>query len=143
MDSANVDWQEEAIATRQELDVLYRAVGDVAGRATNLSRLALLYVYMMRNEEADAASRQAIDLRESLPPGVALATACGVEASLRMLDRDCGQAVHWSQKSMALACEHGDRQRLCFLLSTLGTALMFIDTKPVVARWRWHWRWPG
>ena len=127
LDSANVDWQDEAIASRQELDVMYRAVGDVVGQATNLSRLALLYVYMMRNEEADAASQQAIDLLESLPPGVALATACGVEASLRMLNRDCEQAVIWSRKSIALAREHGDRQRLCSSLSTLGTALMFID----------------
>ena len=127
LDSANVDWHAEAIAAREELDALYRGAGDVAGEATNLSRLALLYVHMMRNREADAASRRAIELLESLPAGVALATAYGVEASLRMLNRDCEQSVQWSQKSIVLAREHGDRQRLCFSLSTLGTALMFID----------------
>ena len=127
LDSANVDWQTDAIAARHELDALYRRSGDVAGEASNLSRLALLHLYMMCNAEADAASRRAIELLESLPPSAALAAAYGIEASLRMLNRDCAESVEWSRKSIALAREFGDKYRLCLSLSTLGTALLFVD----------------
>lgn len=127
LDCVNVDCHDEAMAARQELDALYRAHGDVAGEAGNLSRIALLYVYMMRNTQADAASRRAIELLETLPRGPALACAYGIEASLRMLDRECEQAADWSRKSIALARAFGDRRRLCFSLATLGMALLFID----------------
>jgi DNA-binding CsgD family transcriptional regulator len=127
LDSGNVDWHDEAIAARRELDTSYRQAGDVVGEAGNLSRIALLHVYMMRNAEADAASRRAIELLESQPPGPALATAYGIEAALRMLNRDCEESADWARKSIALASKYGDRQRLCFSLSTLGIALMFID----------------
>lgn len=127
LDSANVDWNDEALAARLELDTLYRRSGDTEAEAQNLSRLALLHVYMMRNAQADAASRRAIELLESLPPSPALAMAYGVEASLRMLNRDCEESTVWSRKSMLMATQSGDRQRLCLALSTLGTAQMFSD----------------
>ena len=127
LDSANVDWQTDAIEARQELDALYRRSGDIAGEASNLSRLAMLHVYMMRNAEADAASRRAIELLERLPLSAALAAAYGIEASLRMLNRDCAESAEWSRKSIALAREFGDRYRLCLSLSTLGMALLFVD----------------
>ena len=127
LDSVNVDWHDEALAARQELDTLYRESGDTAAQGANLSRLALLHVYMLRDAEADKTILQAIELLERLPPSAVLATAYGVLASLRMLDRDCEQAVQWSEKSIALAREHGDTQRVIFSLSTGGTARMFID----------------
>ncbi len=127
LDSANVDCHDEALAARQELDALYRASGDVGAQGANLSRLALLHVYMMRNAEADATIRKSVELLERLPPGALLATAYGVQASLSMLDRNCEESVEWSQKSIALAREHGDTQRMIFSMSTRATALMFID----------------
>lgn len=127
LDSANVDWNDEALAARLELDARYRRSGEVAAQGQNLSRLALLHVYMMRNAQADAASRRALELLESLPASPALATAYGVEASLRLLDRDCAQSAALSRKSILLATRFEDRQRLCLSLSTLGTALMFGD----------------
>ena len=127
LDSVNVDWNDEALAARLELDSLYRRTREVAAEGKNLSRLALLHVYMMRNAQADAASRRAIQLLESLPPSPARAMVYGVEASLRMLNRDCEESAAWSRKSIDLATRFGDRQRLCLSLSTLGTALMFSD----------------
>ena len=134
LDSANVDWHDEALAARLELDTLHRASGNVAAQGANLSRLALLHVYMMRNAQADATIGRAIELLERLPPGADLATAYGVQASLRMLNRDCEESVAWSEKSIALARAHGDTQRLIFSLSTGGTALMFIDYHAGCAR---------
>jgi len=127
LDSSNVDWHDEAVAARQELDTLYARTGDVIGRSGNLSRLALLHVYMLRNAEADAASRRAIQLLEPLGPSAALATAYGVEASLRLLDRQIPQAQEWSRKSIALARQFDASERLCFSLSTFGMAEMFRD----------------
>ncbi|MES2101632.1 MAG: AAA family ATPase [Pseudomonadota bacterium] len=122
-----VDRHDEAIAAREQLDALYRQRGDTDGEARNLSRLAGLYVQMMRNAEADLASRRAIDLLEALPPGPTLAAAYGTEGILRMLNRDCEESADWSRKAIALARGFDDRPRLCTALSTLGTALMFID----------------
>ena len=56
---------------------------------------AALQLHMLRNAEADAdaASRRTIELLESLPPSAALAAAYDIEASLRMLNRDCAESV--------------------------------------------------
>lgn len=123
----NIAWNDEAITARQELDVSYRRSGDVVAQALNLSRLAGPYVSSLRDVQAAAVSRQAIELLERLPPSAALAAAYGVEAWLRMLFRDCAESVDWSHKAIALAHTFGDRQQLCASLGTLGTALMFVD----------------
>ena len=122
-----VDSHDEAIDARLQLDASFRRAGDVGGEGRNLSRLAILYVFTMRNAEADATSRRAIALLEVEPPGRALAAAYGTEAALRMLNRDCAESAEWSRKAIALARTLDDRLRLCASLSTLGTALMFID----------------
>ena len=64
---------------------LRRVIGELPGTA--------LQLHMLRNADADAASRRAIELLESLPPSAALAVAYGIEASLRMLNRDCAESV--------------------------------------------------
>lgn len=122
-----VDWPEDAIAARLELDTALLRSADPLARAHNLSRLAILYFYMLRNAEADRASRRAIELLEAQPPGRELAAAYGTEASLRMLNRDYNESAEWSRKSIELARALDDRQRLCASLSTLGTALLFVD----------------
>lgn len=125
--SVDIDWHDEAVETRQELDAVYRRSGNIVGEASNLSRLALLHAYVLRNDEANATSRRAIELLESVPAGPALATAYGIEASLRLLDRETAESALWARKSIALARRFDDRRRLCYSLSTLGSALMFHD----------------
>ena len=122
-----IDAQAEATAAREELGARYAHRGDTLNEGRNLSRLALLHVNMMRNAQADAASRHAIALLERLPPGPALADAYEAEASLRMLNRDCEESMRWSRKAIELLRERGDRARLADVLSVLGTAMMFID----------------
>ena len=122
-----LDRHDEAVTARLELDASFERGGDVVGQARNLSRLAQLHVFMMRNSQADAASRRAIEMLEPLPPSPALAAAYGIEAGLRMLNRDCAESVEWGSKAIALARDFGDRYRLCASLSTVGAALMFID----------------
>ena len=122
-----IDDVEEATRARLELDASYRRSDDVRQQAVNLSRLAQLHSQMLRNAQADADSRRAIELLEALPPGAELAAAYGLEASLRMLNRDVRESVAWSRKAIALASDVGDEMQLWMSRSTLGTALLFID----------------
>ena len=121
------DQLDEAISVRLRLDEHYRQVADTAGEAENLSQLAMVHVLALRNAEADAASRRAIDLLQHLPPGVQLANAYRVEAQLRMLNRDCDAAIQWSTQAIELAERFGQRATCAAALGTRGTALLFSD----------------
>jgi DNA-binding CsgD family transcriptional regulator len=118
---------DEAIAAHGRLSDWHRAHADARAEAANLSGLALAQVLALRNAEADAASLQAIALLEALPPGPDLARAWRVEAQLRMLNRDCPEAVGWADKAIALATRLGEREILAEATGTLGTAMLFID----------------
>ena len=118
---------EAAIDAHGRLSDWHRAHPDPRAEAANLSSLALAQVQLLRNAEADAASRRAIDLLEPLPPGPELARAWRVEAQLRMLHRECEAAVGWARRSLALAERLGEREIRAEALGTLGTALLFLD----------------
>ena len=117
----------EAIAARLQIGDLQRRNHDTSGEGMNLSQLALVYVLALRNGDADAASRQAITLLESLPPSVHLASAYRVEAQLRGLNRDFDASVVWGTKAIRLAEGLGDREVSAAARSTLGAAMMFVD----------------
>ena len=117
----------EATAMRLQLSALYRSAADPLREGQNLSQLALVHVLGLRNTEADAASRRAIELLEALPRGVELAAAYRVEAQLRMLNRDCEASVAWSNKAIALAERFAHREILAAAVSTLGAATLFLD----------------
>ncbi|MGZ9074851.1 MAG: ATP-binding protein [Burkholderiaceae bacterium] len=121
------DQLNEAIDARMRLGELYRHSANALGEADNLSQLALVYVLALRNADADAASRKAIELAESQPPGVQLAGAYRVESQLRMLNRDYEASVAWGTKAIRLAEQHGDREILAAAYSALGGATVFID----------------
>ena len=121
------DQLDDTIAARLRLDEFHRRAGDTMREAENLSKLALAYVAALRNAEADAVSRRAIELLESLPPGTQLAAAYRVEGHLRMLNRDYAVSVELSGKAIRLAEHFEQREILAAAISTLGTATMFID----------------
>ena len=111
----------EAIAAREEIAQLL-ADGPAEPRGRNLSELALVLVLALRNAEADARSREAIATLEALPHGAALASAYRVEAQLRMLNRDCAEAVLRGTSAIALARECGDDAVAIAAAGTVGTA---------------------
>lgn len=121
------DQLNEAIDARLRLGELRQRAADRRGEAENLSRLAMVYVLALRNTDADAASRRAIELLEALPPGVELADAYRVEAQLRMLNRDCEASVAWADKAIRLAEQFGLREVQAAAINSLGAATMFID----------------
>lgn len=121
------DQLDEARDARLRLGELHRRADNTLGEAENLSQLALVHVLALRNTDADAASRRAIELLETLPPGVELAGAYRVEAQLRMLNRDCEASIAWATKAIRLAEQLGHREILAAAVGTLGAATMFID----------------
>ncbi|MFL6681413.1 MAG: ATP-binding protein, partial [Burkholderiaceae bacterium] len=118
---------DEAIASHGRLSDWHREHPDPRAEAANLSGLALALVLALRNTDADVASRRAIALLQLLPPGPDLARAYRVEAQLRMLNRDCAEAVDWAQKAIALAERLDEREILAEAIGTLGAANLFID----------------
>jgi DNA-binding CsgD family transcriptional regulator/tetratricopeptide (TPR) repeat protein len=117
----------QAIDAREQIRALLAGRGKTLRDAENLSQLAMLFVLALRNPEADAASRRAIELLETLPPSVQLASAYRAESQLRMLDRDIAQSVKWGEKAIEVARKFDDKRVLAAAYGTLGAALIFID----------------
>jgi DNA-binding CsgD family transcriptional regulator/tetratricopeptide (TPR) repeat protein len=118
---------EEAIDARRTAADLHRQAGNTVGEAQNFSELALAYVRALRVVEADDASVYAIKLLEALGPSAQLAHAYRVQAHIRMLHRDCAQAIVWSNKAIGLAESFGARDVLAAALGALGAATQFVD----------------
>ncbi len=117
----------EAIDARLQLVELQRRGKEASNEGKNLSQLALVYVLALKNADADAASRQAIELLEAQPPSVALAAAYRVEAQLRGLNREFDASVAWGNKAIELAEQFGDHEVTAAARSTLGAATMFLN----------------
>jgi DNA-binding CsgD family transcriptional regulator/tetratricopeptide (TPR) repeat protein len=116
-----------AIPAREAAIALFGKLGDFARQSAALAAHAMPLVRALRNAEADAASQRAIAIAETLPVGPELARAYETEAYLRMLNRDCHEAVTWGQKAIALAEQFHDNEILAAAHSSVGAALLFID----------------
>jgi DNA-binding CsgD family transcriptional regulator len=116
-----------AVEAREEIARLLDGTDDIPRQAHNLSQLALNLSASLRNADADPTSRRAIALMESIPPRSGLAHAYRAEAQVRLLNRDCRESIEWGEKAITLAARQGDHAVLAAALSTLGTALLFID----------------
>ena len=114
---ASVEAREDAIALYRELGNMLR-VGETLSRATNA------YTRLGRNREAEAASREAIEVLETLPLGRELAWAYSVQAYARMLSRDSAEGVAWGRKSAAAAVAIGDTAVEAYALNMIGCSLM-------------------
>jgi DNA-binding CsgD family transcriptional regulator/tetratricopeptide (TPR) repeat protein len=116
-----------AIAAREEAMALFAKLHDPARHAASLARHAMALVRTLRNPQADEASQRAIQIAESLPAGSQRARAYAMQAWLRMLNRDCGDAIAWGEKAMALARHFDDDEVLVMAGNAVGAAMMFGD----------------
>jgi predicted ATPase/DNA-binding CsgD family transcriptional regulator len=121
---ATVAVLESAISAAQKAIRLWEKVGDRAKQSHNLSSLAKFLVQSGQNAAAEEASQAAIDILAGLPPSLQLAKAYRVQASLRMLNRDCAEAISWGQKAMALAEEMQDIAMLAKAYNDVGAAML-------------------
>jgi DNA-binding CsgD family transcriptional regulator/tetratricopeptide (TPR) repeat protein len=117
----------QAIEARESIRAILSGRGKTLCEAENLSQLAMLFVLALRNADADAASRRAIELLAPLPPSVQLASAYRVESQLRMLNRDIDESVKWGEKAIEVARKFDDKRVLAAAYGTLGAAVMFVD----------------
>ena len=98
---------EDSVDARRQALALYRELGDELHVGETFARLTNAYTRLGRNREAEEASREAIEVLESLPPGRELAWAYAVQAYARMLSRDNAEGVLWGTK----AVDDGGRRR--------------------------------
>jgi DNA-binding CsgD family transcriptional regulator len=124
---------DDAMASRLTLERLARDCGDAAGESLQLARRANLHIARMEHEVADAMTQRALDLLAPLPQGPTHAVVWRWSAHLRMLNRDCAEAVHWARRAADLAAELRDEAAEVEALATLGTASLFIDFPQAVA----------
>jgi len=116
-----------AIAAREEAIALWGAHGDDERQGEALAAHAMSLVRALRNADADAASRRALDLAGAHPAGRTLARAQATESYLRMLNRDYDEAIAWGARALTLAEAAGDVATQARALLTLGAATMFVD----------------
>lgn len=115
---------EESVMARTAALELYRELGDRLKVGETLSRLTNANTRLGRNREAEAASREAIEILEALPPGRELAWAYAVQAYARMLARDNAEGVAWGRKAVEAARAVGDREIESYGLNMAGTSLV-------------------
>jgi DNA-binding CsgD family transcriptional regulator len=118
---------DEGLEARKQLDEAFRRAGDIRKQALNLSLTANLLALKTHNTLAEAISAKAMALLAELPPGPELATVHGVEASLRLFNREYTACLHWCEQSLATARRFGDRDREMNTHATAVAAAMFLD----------------
>ena len=121
---AIIDDLAEAIRARREAIELWRQAGDRLKEGENLSALAWPLVRSGQNAAAEEASRQAIEVLETMQPTRQLAAACRMQAHLRMLDRDRSPAVHWGRKAIELATRFDDKATIAAAEMVVGSAML-------------------
>jgi ATP/maltotriose-dependent transcriptional regulator MalT len=119
-----VDRLDDAIRARQEASDIHHEAGDRQREGRSLAVNAAAQVRAGRNAEAEAASRRAIVVLRTQPPGPALAYAYRIQANLRMLNRDRAEAIRWSRKAITLAELFGEREIVVTGYNTMGAAML-------------------
>ena len=115
---------EESVEARLSALGLYRQLGDRLRAGETLSRLTNAFTRLGRNQEAEDASLESIEILETLPAGRELAWAYAVQAYARMLSRDNEAGVAWGRKAVAAAVAVGDREVEAYGLNMAGTSLL-------------------
>jgi DNA-binding CsgD family transcriptional regulator len=124
---AAIDELDEAVAARRRAIELCRLERDRLGESRNLAHLTGLDFNLGLTQDAEDASRSAIELAEPLGVSAELARADRAQATLRMLSRDVHEAVEWAQRAVDLAESLGDAGVLGEALNAIGSARTILD----------------
>ena len=115
---------EESVNARLSALELYASSTTTSASARRCRAPTNAFTRLGRNQEAEDASRESIEILESLPPGRELAWAYAVQAYARMLSRDNDDGVAWARKAVAAAVAVGDREVEAYGLNMAGTSLI-------------------
>jgi DNA-binding CsgD family transcriptional regulator/tetratricopeptide (TPR) repeat protein len=122
-----VDQVAEAVRAAGLAFQQWQELGEVERAAQVMARRAYLLWAQGRSDAARRAAREAMDLLERRPPGLAHATAYSYAAHLHMLAREIPQAIEAGNRAIALATEFGDPALRARALTIVGAALWFTD----------------
>jgi DNA-binding CsgD family transcriptional regulator len=112
----------EAIDARRQAIDLARELDEPVRLGFNLARLAQPTIALGLNDEAEAASRESIEILEGIPASRELAIAYAFQSFLRMLSRDNADGVRWGERALALADRFGDEDTVAYALNGIGTS---------------------
>jgi DNA-binding CsgD family transcriptional regulator/tetratricopeptide (TPR) repeat protein len=116
----------DSLEAREQAIELARELDDRLRLGENLAWMPHATVSLGLNELAEAASREAIEILEALPPGRERAFAYAYRGYLRMLSRDNVEGVRWGELALELVAEADDADVdvdvEAFSLNTIGTS---------------------
>jgi len=122
-----VGQQADGIAARRTAIELWRTLGNRLKQGENLAYLMSMFNRVGQNAESEQVSREAINILEALPPGRELALAYRMQAAVRLVNRDCEEALAWAEKALHLAEQFEAADVLAAIHVTIGTAWLFLD----------------
>jgi DNA-binding CsgD family transcriptional regulator/tetratricopeptide (TPR) repeat protein len=117
----------DAIPVLQKTIEIWRSLEDRLREGANLEALAEAYHLLGRNTESEDVSKTAIAMLEALSPSAELARAYKGQCYIRMMHRDCTEAIVWGEKAIALAEHFGDIETLARTYDYLGSAMLIIE----------------
>jgi tetratricopeptide (TPR) repeat protein len=112
------------IAARERAGEIWRELNEPVLEADNLCRMMGFYVSAGRDQDAERATRTAIDLLEPRGASRQLAFAYRTQAAMRMLQRDHAEAIAWGEKAAALAEQLGDSSTSISANNAIGCSLI-------------------
>ena len=98
-----IDAHERSMTSWEKAVELRREAGDARAVAVDLARMTAPLISLGRNDEAERAVTDALDLIEPLPPAREHAEVHTIWAAIRMLDRDVPQALDAGRRALELA----------------------------------------
>jgi DNA-binding CsgD family transcriptional regulator/tetratricopeptide (TPR) repeat protein len=117
----------EAISSRQAALRLRRELGHRLREGEDLYRLAQLCITASRTAEAESASHDAVTLLEGEPDCAELGAAYAVQAYLRMIERDCEDAIAWGERALEVGERWQEIQTLAYAHNAIGAAYLVSD----------------
>jgi DNA-binding CsgD family transcriptional regulator len=117
---------ERLVVLKKAID-LRHALGDRLREGVDLEILAEVSSMLGQETESEQTSRAAIAVLEGLPPSAELAQAYQQQCWIRMMHRDCAEAVEWGEKGIALAERFGDSETLARIYNYAGCAMLLMD----------------
>jgi DNA-binding CsgD family transcriptional regulator len=122
-----IDQINEAIAARRRALEIWKTLGNPLKQGENLAKMVGPHFSLGQNNEAERASRAAIEILETLPPSRELALAYREQAFMRMLHRDNQEAIWWGEKAIALAERFNDQETVSDSYNAIGCSWLMTD----------------
>jgi DNA-binding CsgD family transcriptional regulator/tetratricopeptide (TPR) repeat protein len=117
----------DRMIAHQKAVELWHSIGNRLREGENLEDLAETLCLLGRKSESEEMSQAAIAVLEELPPSTELAQAYKTQCFIRMMYRDCEEAVAWGEKAAQLAERFGDADILARAYNYAGCAMLVMD----------------